>query len=312
MATTTRDTCFLTKIPFSLFNTNGKQYSLRNLSEESKTFLWHQFMLNVLLSIPRSPTAVNDAVTGFRLLSETDPTNDITLGQNEITQFQTTYKPDNAIHWYTRSSFFYYVLNKACRMLNNYILVQFHSIINDIDTQLKQLHLKQIKDGTLVLPLTVYREQTQWDATELEKLHTNIGGLKSMNTFLSTTVDYDVATIYATGDNRHTSVLFKITVNKMDTINDKQCQTFADISQYSAITDEKEILFSMSTVFKVISIKAEEVFWVNDLELTSYKEDKNVQKLINEVKNYLYQISDKQLPLVAFKQLFTINSHNHA
>ncbi|CAF2963866.1 unnamed protein product [Rotaria sp. Silwood2] len=243
MATTTRDTCFLTKIPFSLFNINAKQYSLRNLSEGSKTFLWHQFMLNVLLSIPRSPTAIDDAITGFRLLSETDPTNDITLGQNEITQFQTIYTPDNAIHWFSRSSFFYHVLNKACRMLNNYILVQFHSIINNIDTQLKQLHLKQIKDGTLVLPLTVYREQTQWDATELEKLHTNIGDLKSMNTFLSTTVDYDVATIYATGDNRHTFVLFKITVNKIDTINDKQCQTFADISQYSAITDEKEILF---------------------------------------------------------------------
>ncbi|CAF3017366.1 unnamed protein product [Rotaria sp. Silwood2] len=130
-------------------------------------------------------------------------------------------------------------------MLNNDILVQFHSIINNIDTQLKQLHLKQIIDGTLVLPLTVYREQTQWDATELEKLHINIGDLKSMNTFLSTTVDYDVATIYATGDNRHTSVLFQITVNKMDTINDKQCQTFADISQYSAITDENEILFKL-------------------------------------------------------------------
>ncbi|CAF4187013.1 unnamed protein product, partial [Rotaria sp. Silwood2] len=71
MTTTTRDTCFSTKIPFSLFNTNAKQYSLRNLSEESKTFLWHQFMLNVLLSIPRSPTVINDAITGFRLLSET-------------------------------------------------------------------------------------------------------------------------------------------------------------------------------------------------------------------------------------------------
>ncbi|CAF4695110.1 unnamed protein product [Rotaria sp. Silwood2] len=169
-----------------------------------------------------------------------------------------------------------------------------------------------IKDVTLVLPLIVYRGQAQWDATELEKLHTNIGGLISMNIFLSTTVDYDVATIYAAGDNRHTFVLYKITVNKIDTINDKQCQTFADISQYSAITDEKEILFSMSTVFKVISIKAEKLFWVIDLELTSYKEDKNVQKLISEVKNYLYQISDEQLPLIAFKQLFTINSHNHA
>lgn len=200
-------------------------------------------------------------------------------------------------------------MNKACRILDGDAIVQFHSIIKDVDNQLKQLYLQQKENGTIKLPLIVYRGQTQWSIGELEKLKMSKGNLISMNTFLSTSVDSEVAKSFMLGGDKNTSVLFRIAINNPK-VSD-QLQSFAHISHLSAIEDEKEVLFSMSSVFKVISVKEDDCFWVIDLELTNCKEDKHAQKLMDEVKTYLYQISNKQLPFTIFKRLFTKTSDGY-
>jgi tetratricopeptide (TPR) repeat protein len=313
MATTTVNMfvpTFSSSVPFSIFRKDFKQYSLGDIKDEdSKTFVWHQFMLDVLLNMPRSLTDNEDVIAASHQVNEIITDDPIQLKQTDIDEFRTTYASDKAINWYTRDSFLYRSFNKACRTHDSDVIVQFHSIVKDLNVQLKQLHVQQKKNGTLVLPMTVYRAQSTWGIGELEKLRASEGNLISMNTFLSTTVDSGVACAYISGADKDASVLFQITIN--DTQNDKQLQTFAQISQDSAMAHEKEVLFSMSSVFRVNSVEEYDCFWVIDLELTNCKEDEDVQKLMNEVKTYVYQISGKQLPFIVFKELFTTTSHGH-
>ena len=294
------------EIPFSLFSSDGVQHSVGDLNSEKKTFLWHQFMLDVLLNIPRSPTAAQDAIHGCKLLN--DLNNQIWLQDNDAEKFAKMYESTKAINTYTHASFLFDALNKASRTLNSGALVLFHSIVKDINAHLKQLQTEQMQteNGLLVLPLTVYRAQTTWGAGDLEKLVMNEGGLISMNTFLSTTRDSQVVCQYLDGTDKDTAVMFTITVN--DTDNNRKFQTFADISEFSQMKDEKEVLFGMSSIFKMISAEHYGPFWDIQLELTSCECDANVQRLTGEVKNYLHQVTNKQMPFVTFKQLLTRTS----
>ncbi|CAF1357069.1 unnamed protein product [Rotaria sordida] len=90
-------------IPFTIFSTNSSQNSVRDLSEDNKAFLWHQFMLDVLLNIPHSPTPTQDTIRGCHLVNDYDGKNSIELKQNDIDLFQTTYTPDKAIYWFDYS-----------------------------------------------------------------------------------------------------------------------------------------------------------------------------------------------------------------
>ncbi|CAF3391746.1 unnamed protein product [Rotaria sp. Silwood1] len=164
--------------------------------------------------------------------------------------------------------------------------------------------------GELALPLTVYRGQTKMANDELKKIEENIDGLISMHTFLSTTVHYNVAYDYVFGADPDTTVIFQITVK--DTEQGKRMNTFARISQKSSFKDEEEVLFGVSSVFRIISVQQEYCFWFIELESTTFKEDETVQRFMSEIQTYLYQSSGKQVPFFVFKQLFTIDSINYA
>ncbi|CAF1418879.1 unnamed protein product [Rotaria sordida] len=180
-------------------------------------------MLDVLLNIPRSSTDIEDVIT----IATENENNLVT--QESIDHFRKTYTSDEAITWYTKDKFLYRVFGEACRKLNSDAIIRFHPIVKDINRQLQRLQAEQMKNGTLQLPLTVYRGQVEWDSKdELNRLLASEGGLISINTFLSTTFHYPVACSYVTGANPDTSVLFEITVN--DEKNNKRLQAFADIS----------------------------------------------------------------------------------
>ncbi|CAF4499283.1 unnamed protein product, partial [Rotaria sp. Silwood2] len=266
-------------------------------------------MLQVLLDTPRSPTPTQDVIRGCHLVNDYDGKNSIQLIPNDISIFQETYTPDTAIQWYSRDSFVYRAFNKACRMLDSDAIIEFHSFVKDLDAQLKQLHCQQINDGTL-LPLTVYRGQTTWGRDDIEKICANVGHLISMNTFLSTSTNREVANMYVSGGDKNTSVIFEITVN--DIKNNKYYPPFAHIRQFSQFEGEDEVLFGMSSIFKVISVEDQIQHKIVKLELSSFDEDKNVQKLMDEVQSYLYQVCGKQISFIQFKQLFTNTSQRHA
>ncbi|CAF1227445.1 unnamed protein product, partial [Rotaria sp. Silwood1] len=134
--------------------------------------------------------------------------------------------------------------------------------------------------------LTVYRGQSL-DLIELEYLKENIGQLISINTFLSTTTDEEVASIFADdGTNRpayERSVLFEMT---MDTTRCHKSKPFADVSKHSYMKDENEILLSMGTIFRIVFVDIENNVWIVKLIFTE-QEDKRLIELIDYQKMIL-------------------------
>ena len=90
----------------------------------------------------------------------------------------------------------------------------------------------------------------------LQQLIDNEGGLISMNGFLSTTIDRDVALKFA-GDieqisEGQKSILFMLEIDK------QMKQPYAYISDCSEKPDELEVLFSLGTIWRIKSIKLDE------------------------------------------------------
>ena len=297
-------------IPFSLFDQDCKQGSIHDLTTESKTFLWHQFMVDTLLSTPRTPIDVENVIEACRLVKVYDYDDQIKLTEKNIKEFRKDYESHKAISWYTRDSFFYRAFNMAFRMKNNDAIILFHSIVKDLDDQLKFRQIAQRQSGLLNPPPTLYRGQPVMSAAELKKIKENVGRLISFNTFLSTTSDCSVASFNASGPNPAEAAFFEITVSEEGL--GKRNQTWANIADDSKFKNEKEVLFGVSSTFSIVSVEEEDCFWNIKLKLTSWDDDPNVRKFINEVHRYLYQSSGKRLPLIAFQQWFSLESLSYA
>ena len=296
-------------IPFSLFGRDVRQYSLADLNSETKTFLWHQFMIDVLMKIPRSSTAIEDILEACEMVKRSDADDAAPLTAKDKDDFRSSYTPDTAIGWYTRPGFLFGLFNKACRMVNTSTMIPFHAMIQDIHHRLNTLHIQQGNTDTPVLTKTFYRGQAEWGVDEVAKILASEGCLLSMNTILSTTTNYQVACSYVSGANKATNILFAITVNDEEDVVGRQ--VFASISGVSRIQDECEVLFGMSAVFRVVSVEQADDFWYVSLELTSCDGDEDVQRFMNEVKNYANQDSDRRLPMMELKQLLTTTSLGH-
>jgi tetratricopeptide (TPR) repeat protein len=87
---------------------------------------------------------------------------------------------------------------------------------------------------------------------EINKLENNIGNLISPNGFFSTSEDLNVALIFA-GDDESKSVLFEISIDQ--TIRKaRSVISAAGIERYSRFPDEKEVIFSLGTTFKLNNV----------------------------------------------------------
>ncbi|CAF1611745.1 unnamed protein product, partial [Didymodactylos carnosus] len=89
---------------------------------------------------------------------------------------------------------------------------------------------------------------------DFEQLKRNVKGLVLMNSFFSTTLFRNVAEMFC-GDNaarpQFELVLFESTVNP----HISGSVPFADITRYSYVQDETEILFSIGAVFRILSVE---------------------------------------------------------
>jgi tetratricopeptide (TPR) repeat protein len=113
---------------------------------------------------------------------------------------------------------------------------------------------------------------------DLERLRSNIGGLLSFNSFLSTTAVENVAKSFVVGIDENdilvVGVIFEIDVDT----SMKTSSPFASIDHLSII-NEAENLFSMSTVFRIDEVKQfEDGFWHVQLTMTT-DDDKQLRQL---------------------------------
>ncbi|CAF4616670.1 unnamed protein product, partial [Didymodactylos carnosus] len=145
-------------------------------------------------------------------------------------------------------------LNKALRTEKIEQLFMFRYFISDLHTQLVQLHSDYVAllEECDLNVIMAYRGQTI-TSDEFEKLEQNIGRFISMNTFISTTTNRDVAIIYA-GDGSQSPELESVPLEITVDIHIRT-KPFANITEYSYFHDEDEILFSIGTLFQIESIK---------------------------------------------------------
>ena len=196
-----------------------------------------------------------------------------------IDKFMNTYSPSQAILWYTRECFVYSMVNKALRTQDIEIIIKMGFFIRDLHQQIERLHARTGYKGVL----TVYRGQGMLN-TEFEKLSKCQGGLLSFNNFLSTSTDRQVSLSFARRtkkDPRITPILLQMEINP--SISSTPFASVSDHGYYS--NAEKEILFSMHTVFRIQGTrKSSENIWQVDLKLTD-DNDEQLQKLTDHMRN---------------------------
>jgi hypothetical protein len=121
--------------------------------------------------------------------------------------------------------------------------------IYNLFDQLKELHAKSLSQ--FGENLKVYRGKVMTHG-EFLKIKESIGKLVITKTFLSTTIDRDVALEFAGTDlpEDKVGVVFRMIIDTK--VN--RTKPFAYIASKSCHRDEKEVLISIGTIFKSVSI----------------------------------------------------------
>ncbi|CAF0967163.1 unnamed protein product [Didymodactylos carnosus] len=280
-------------LAFNLFD-QQKQKTVRDLSNDSASFLWYQLLIDVLKQMPQTDNAEQEMLSYCRSYYEiNDDKNEL----KKIELFYQTYKSNKAIEWYTDECFLYKLLNKALRTEDIELLYLFRFFIIDLCAQI-ECDSKQLLD---IETLTLYRGQ-KIAIQELEKLKQNVGILISTNGFLSTTQTLRVA-IEFTKLTRDTdelkTILFEIKVNP------SQLKTviFADIDQKSTMKGEKEVLFSLGAVFKIESVEYDTEMTLWKIQMVATDEgSKDVEEYLKLQK----QETEEYTPTILFGRLLLI------
>ncbi|CAF0747539.1 unnamed protein product [Didymodactylos carnosus] len=163
----------------------------------------------------------------------------------EVTdEFERTYKSTDALRWYSKDCFLFSSLNKCMRkQTGNVYDCDMVLFAVDLSTQIQLEWQKQRKEinGTLDL-FHVYRGSNLPDM-EINRIQNYRDKSITVKGFLSTTKSLNVARMFAA------NVVFDIEIDpKLENI------IYADISTYSYIPDEEEILIDFDTSFRVADV----------------------------------------------------------
>jgi tetratricopeptide (TPR) repeat protein len=242
--------------PFSIISTT----SLTNRDELDQSFMYTQLLKEIILKTEYDQKARKEFVE-FCLIDYKDNTSQI----EKINKFDRDYQDHSPIWWYTTEWFVYSTLNKALRTQNVEVIIKMGFFLQDLHREIERKCSETHQSSKLI----VYRGQGISNV-DLDKLKKNKGGLLSFNNFLSTSLDRAVSFCFADSiqlgpDRTMTGLLFEI---EIDPSISTTSYTFLDGE--SQFEDEKEVLFSMHTIFRINEINPiEDRLWEVKLALTS-------------------------------------------
>ncbi|CAF1159815.1 unnamed protein product [Adineta steineri] len=281
--------------------------STKDLSRESAKFIWFQYLIEILLSVPDHETAKKDMID-FCCSRYAD--NQTVL--KTIQEFKNNYRSEEAIKWYARGSFLYHLVNKVLREENIDDMYSMRLIFSDLNTQLTELHadyLELLLEWEFSSEIELYRGQLM-SPRELDRLKRNCDGFISMNTYLSTSRSRNIALFFCglglqrQQEEQLESVLFTISIETT------VCNTpFADIKRFSSIPNEEEILITVGAIFQIQSVEKEDNVWI--IKLALYNQDNEDMK---QLKDSFYGIDEKEPhDLHTFAQcLLSMGDHERA
>ncbi|CAF3071026.1 unnamed protein product [Rotaria sp. Silwood2] len=293
-------------IPMSIFHLSEREKALQDLSKESVTSIWYRLILRVLRLMVKYGDAKGDMITACQASYH-----DNNAQKKKINDFEKDYSTAKAVWWYTYDSFLYRLLNKALRTQDMEIIFKFRFFINELQNEIEKLYNEYLDKYSFQRDhhFTVYRSQIL-SMTELDQLKQNVNELISMNSFLSATLNPNVAELYSGPSDQLNepsaleSVYFIIDVCNFS----KETTPFAFIEHHSCIPDEKEVLFSMGAIFKVQSVEKHGNMWHIHLQLSS-EQNQLGQKLLDHM---LEQIKSDPGPLSFGWFLFRMSEFNKA
>jgi tetratricopeptide (TPR) repeat protein len=239
-----------------------------------------QIMLNILIQIISSATDKNELVS---LCQKQYGGNQQELAI--LHEFEQNYSADKALWWYSRESFLYRILNKALRTGNIDSLYFFRFFIRDLRMQLER--------NQCVSRVRVYRGQSM-SKEEIEFLRNSVGQLILMNSFLSTSLDQQVvAEIFSKPSANLESVIFQIDADP------RHCASrpFADITPFSAFSNEGEVLFMLGSIFRIVSIDRREHMHI--VQMTLCNDDDDNRSITYQFMNTQYTDADTNLIALA-------------
>ena len=291
-------------MPLVLKTNTQYQRSIKDLSQENPTFIWFHLLIQAILRLPRTDAARS------KMLVECDRQyDDDDIEQKKIQEFRDSYKPDQAVKWYTRDSFVYRLVNRAFRMQDIDEILTFYPFIADLHDQLRVLHDEFIELGPSD-EMTVYRGQLI-HIYELRKMADSVGGLLSMNSFFSTGFDRTLARRFA-GESTTTSpdLVSLIYEVKIDTT--VRAAPYSNIGQHTYFPTEEEFLFSVDAVFRIeeASELVDEFgqYWQIKLRLIDERNEQELTDLIDHCKSEIGGTSS----LVSLASILNImNDHVH-
>ncbi|CAF1322944.1 unnamed protein product [Rotaria sp. Silwood1] len=251
--------------------------SIEKLNQLEPSFMYTQIFKEILLDMEHDQQDIKDLVTFWQQQYQGNE-----KALKIIDEFQDTYRPSNAIWWYTSQCFTYQIINQALRTLDGDIIIRMGFYLCDVHRQIEELYNKQINQyhGKTFL---LYRGQGLQTA-DFEKITKSKGGLISFNTFLSTSKDRDVSLVFANGAlgaPDMVGVLFQMTIDPT-----KSSTPFASIREVSYYQEEEEILFSMHTVFRIGEVRKidpKNPLYEVDLKLTA-DDDQQLHQLTNRIR----------------------------
>lgn len=280
----------------STANKNFIENTIRNINDDRPSIVWFDILVSVLIRMSDvdDNKAKKDMIEQCRsYYSENQSQLDI------IDQFEKEYAPDQAIKWYTRDALIYRLLNRAFRTENIDIIYVFRFFVKDLYEQLQKLHKEFVKvmEECDIDTIKLYRGQAM-KLDELEKIKSNSADFVYLNTFLSTTMDKQVAKIYADvkqNEPELVPVFFEIDIN-IDTLE----KPFADIRRYSYMKDESETLLSPGTQFRIVSIEEISNTWhIYLTTITDFQE--NNSSSYDQLRQFQYYLANSIAPVTTMQ-----------
>ena len=207
-----------------------------------------------------------------------------------LDEFQRTYTSDKAIWWYIRESFIFKILNTVLRMQIIDTIFLFQFFIHDLHQQITQCQCQS--------PIKVYRSQHK-QADEINRLIESVGTLLIFNSFFSTTRDYDIALEFT---KRCPADLYAVIFEIDADPEIVKTKPFGDITKYSYFPEEREVLFSINSIFRIKSVQQNsDRLWTIRMTLCS-DTDPELQPIIDKIKRK-YGSYEEESAVVAFSQI---------
>jgi tetratricopeptide (TPR) repeat protein len=168
-----------------------------------------------------------------------------------VNKFEQDYNEHTPIWWYTREGFLSSLINQALQTMDMKILIKMGLFLRDLCKQIENSYAQKSNSS---YSLTVYR-CLRLPISNFEKLQQNNNFYASFNSFLLTNFDQELATEICSTSEQNIEilpVLFEIKIEGTTS----EFTPFVSLDHLSYnFNSKKEILFSMNSVFRIVSVR---------------------------------------------------------